>query len=158
MPSPATLQNTRPTAADEHASSSESSSRASPALNSLAGSRTRMLGGPGTPSHGSRTMVISTSSREESPEGILHLRGHERRSPAGNRVQWTDDTVDNEHMGKKKSKVCCIFRKQRQFGESDSESSSGESDDDGPNEYERMPRHKPRGKHSHHHHSGECQH
>lgn len=25
------------------------------------------------------------------------------------KVTWTEDTVDNEHMGKKKSKICCIF-------------------------------------------------
>ncbi len=25
------------------------------------------------------------------------------------RVTWTEDTVDNEHMNKKSSKVCCIF-------------------------------------------------
>jgi len=24
------------------------------------------------------------------------------------KVAWTDDTVDNEHMNKKKSKICCI--------------------------------------------------
>ncbi|AHL28927.1 protein phosphatase [Encephalitozoon hellem] len=25
------------------------------------------------------------------------------------RVTWTKDTVDNEGMGKKKSKICCIY-------------------------------------------------
>lgn len=25
-------------------------------------------------------------------------------------VTWTEDTIDNEHMNKKCSKVCCIFR------------------------------------------------
>lgn len=36
--------------------------------------------------------------------------------------------MDNEHMGKKKSKKCCIFHKQRPFDESDSEE---EDDDEG---------------------------
>lgn len=26
------------------------------------------------------------------------------------RVTWTEDTVDNEHAGKKKSKCCCIYK------------------------------------------------
>ena len=25
------------------------------------------------------------------------------------RVTWTEDTIDNEHMGKKKSNICCIY-------------------------------------------------
>lgn len=27
------------------------------------------------------------------------------------KVSWREDTVDNEHMQKKKSKICCIFHK-----------------------------------------------
>ncbi len=37
-------------------------------------------------------------------------------------VQWGDDVVDNESLGRKKSKKCCIFHKRRRFGESSSES------------------------------------
>eukprot|EP00884_Botryococcus_braunii_P017131 jgi/Botrbrau1/4100/Bobra.152_3s0048.1 len=37
-------------------------------------------------------------------------------------VRWAEDVVDNELLGKKKSKKCCIFHKQRAFGDwSDSE-------------------------------------
>lgn len=25
------------------------------------------------------------------------------------KVTWTQDTIDNEHMNKKSSKICCIF-------------------------------------------------
>jgi hypothetical protein len=40
-------------------------------------------------------------------------------------VRWSDDVVDNEHMGKRKSKKCCIYHKPRKFGEwSDSDSDS----------------------------------
>ncbi|KAJ2800657.1 Type 1 phosphatases regulator ypi1 [Coemansia sp. 'formosensis'] len=102
-------------------------------------------------------------------EGMLRLRGESSRHPSteeqlatpaptptvagGPRVQWAEDTVDNEHMNRKKSKVCCIFRRQRQFDESDSDESCGshgssndddDGDSDSPNEYERMP--KVRGK------------
>jgi len=38
--------------------------------------------------------------------------------------------VNNEGMGRKSSKRCCIFHKQRAFGESSTDS-SGEEDDDG---------------------------
>ncbi|GMM52504.1 hypothetical protein DASB73_034670 [Starmerella bacillaris] len=76
-------------------------------------------------------------------------------------VTWTEDTIDNEHMNKQKSKICCIFHPKTEFGESEeeeslSESSSSESDSDSdsdsscnhchrpsrPNAYERPSRHK----------------
>ncbi|KAJ1665162.1 Type 1 phosphatases regulator ypi1 [Coemansia sp. RSA 1646] len=121
-----------------------------------------------TPNHGSRTMVITPSDEATEPArflpgGVLFLRGsdvsseegQQPRSSRGPQVRWTDDTVDNENMNKKKSKVCCIYRKERQFGESDSDetdssSCSNSDSDDSPNEYERMPRYKPK-KHSHSH-------
>lgn len=36
------------------------------------------------------------------PDGVLRLRG--AGDPTSRRVVWTDDTIDNEHMGKKSSK------------------------------------------------------
>lgn len=53
-------------------------------------------------------------------------------------VDWQEGTVDNENMGKKKSKKCCIFRKPKPFDQSSDESSwedpdpsDGEGDKDG---------------------------
>merc|ERR1711959_126014 len=44
--------------------------------------------------------------------------------------KWADDTVDNEHLGRKKSKKCCIFHKKKRFDESSDESdTSGDEDD-----------------------------
>ncbi|KAI9307211.1 phosphatase inhibitor-domain-containing protein [Cunninghamella echinulata] len=92
-----------------------------------------------SPSHSSRTLVIEESALEQNdnstePEdnsvGVLRLHGDmtARRPPV---VRWDDDVVDNEHMGKKKSKICCIYHKPREVGESsDSESSSNSSDSD----------------------------
>lgn len=58
--------------------------------------------------------------------------------PEGRRgVSWTTDTVDNEHMNKKKSKCCCIYVKPKKFGESDTE-----SDTEGEDECEHCPGHK----------------
>lgn len=42
-------------------------------------------------------------------------------------VQWAEDVVDNEHMGKKSSKKCCIFHKRRKFGDW----SDSDTDDEG---------------------------
>ncbi|KAK9451558.1 phosphatase inhibitor-domain-containing protein [Limtongia smithiae] len=57
--------------------------------------------------------------------GTLRLRG----GPVSDRrVAWSDDVIDNEGMGKKKSKICCIFHKQRAFDESSSDDSSSSSD------------------------------
>lgn len=86
--------------------------------------------GPSTVSatDGSRTIVLHDAQPREEGEGegdeghgsganesdagrgnsvgVLHLRGARRRGP---RVAWTDDVVDNEGMGKKKSKSMCLL-------------------------------------------------
>ncbi|KAF2273205.1 uncharacterized protein EI97DRAFT_452506 [Westerdykella ornata] len=60
------------------------------------------------------------------PSGTLRLRAE----PAEQRhIQWAEDVVDNEGMGKKSSKVCCIYHKPREVGESSDESSSDSSSD-----------------------------
>lgn len=45
-------------------------------------------------------------------------------------ITFTEDTVDNEHLGRKKSKRCCIYTKKRPFGESSTESSGSDCDDE----------------------------
>ena len=42
------------------------------------------------------------------------------------RVQWEEDTVDNEGLGRKSSKICCVFHPKREFGESEDESDEGD--------------------------------
>lgn len=56
-----------------------------------------------------------------------------------NNVQWAEDTVDNEGLNKRKSKVCCIYEKPRTHPGTSSESSC--SDSDCGNNYDRLPRH-----------------
>ncbi|KAJ5533654.1 Type 1 phosphatases regulator ypi1, partial [Penicillium frequentans] len=64
------------------------------------------------------------------------------------RIRWSEDVVDNEGMGKKSSKVCCIYHKARPVGESSSESeSSSSSDSDSESETDC------RGTRPNHHHS-----
>ena len=79
-------------------------------------------------------------------DGTLYLQGTQpdnqdvpSRRRSRQRVVWTEDTVDNEGCGKKKSKstciathisVCCIYHKKRAFDESSSESSASSDGDD----------------------------
>jgi len=73
---------------------------------------------------GSQTVVGAES--QPSPTPVLKLKL--KKPPPTRRVQWTDDTIDNEHMNKKKSKCCCVYKKPLQFGESDSEDSDSDCD------------------------------
>ncbi|KAL7567719.1 hypothetical protein ACA910_012054 [Epithemia clementina (nom. ined.)] len=43
-------------------------------------------------------------------------------------VRWDATVVDNEGMGRKSSKRCCIFHKQRAFDESSTDSSDQDAD------------------------------
>ncbi|KAG0225270.1 Type 1 phosphatases regulator ypi1 [Actinomortierella wolfii] len=123
--------------------SSTSSGANSPAPGSGSSLRTRtlMAGAGGRPAtYGSRTLILDpTETYEEGAEddeqddderhvvGVLHVEGATRPQ---RRIQWSEEVVDNEHLGRKKSKICCIFKKTREFGESSDESSSDSSSDD----------------------------
>ena len=45
-------------------------------------------------------------------------------------MQWAEGVVNNEGMGKKSSKVCCIYHKPRPVDESSDDSSDSSSDED----------------------------
>ncbi|XP_060071171.1 E3 ubiquitin-protein ligase PPP1R11-like [Ylistrum balloti] len=51
----------------------------------------------------------------------LRLKLRKPKNDNSKKVKWTTETVDNEHMNKKKSKCCCQYQKPRMFGESSSE-------------------------------------
>ncbi|WWD03118.1 hypothetical protein V865_001165 [Kwoniella europaea PYCC6329] len=87
------------------------------------------------------------SPSEQPPAGVLKLRGGPLKKQ---RVVWSDETVDNEGMGKKKSKICCIYHKPKAFDESSDESSSCSSSDEGHS-------HSPRRSNSHKHANGKGQ-
>ncbi|KAF9975862.1 hypothetical protein BGZ73_000313 [Actinomortierella ambigua] len=144
-----------------------------PGITSAGGLRTRtlMAGAGGRPAtYGSRTLILdpteiheegATDDEQDDEDrhvvGVLRLEGATRPQ---RRIQWAEEVVDNENLGKKKSKICCIFKKTREFGESsdesssdsssDDDSSSGESDGGGPN-LDRGPSRRPRKAHSHDH-------
>ncbi|CUM56495.1 Type 1 phosphatases regulator YPI1 [Debaryomyces fabryi] len=89
--------------------------------------------------HSNTTTTDTETNSETRP--ILHLRNNKKDKKEKPKVRWTNDVVDNENMDKKKSKICCIFHPQREFGELSSESSDSSSDesdqsDDGAGEGE----------------------
>lgn len=81
--------------------------------------------------HGSQTILqtqAGPSSSQHTPSATLRLRAEPQED---SHVRWAADVVDNEGMGKKSSKVCCIYHKPKEPGDSDSESdSSSDSGDD----------------------------
>ncbi|KAG8864814.1 Type 1 phosphatases regulator ypi1 [Tulasnella sp. 330] len=112
----------------------------------MLGTRQRLQQQVAAPSAGSRTVTIAPEQPASGPSitneedgaggpprraGVLKLRGGPRSRP---QVAWTDDVVDNEGAGRKKSKICCIYHKPRAFDESSGESSGSDSEsDDGHN-------------------------
>ncbi|XP_055859284.1 E3 ubiquitin-protein ligase PPP1R11 isoform X2 [Episyrphus balteatus] len=66
----------------------------------------------------SRTELLPSPSTSATPP-ILKLRLQKKKT--SKKVEWTDGTVDNEHLNRKKSKCCCIYKKPLVFGESSSE-------------------------------------
>ncbi|XP_059177933.1 E3 ubiquitin-protein ligase PPP1R11-like isoform X2 [Physella acuta] len=77
-----------------------------------------------TPSTVTETVQEEEEATPSPP--VLQLR---LQAKNGHKVKWATDTVDNEFMGKKKSKCCCIYEKPKVFGESDT--SSDEDDNEG---------------------------
>ncbi|KAL7944390.1 phosphatase inhibitor domain-containing protein [Trichoderma barbatum] len=73
------------------------------------------------------TDTIRPEATENSPRVILRLRGGHTSN--GRSVQWADDVVDNEGLGRKTSKVCCIYHRPKGVDESSDESSSDSSSD-----------------------------
>ncbi|KAJ6004076.1 hypothetical protein N7522_005721 [Penicillium canescens] len=115
--------------------------------------------------------TTTESSRDSSTARVpatLRLRAEEaptntrEETSASRRIRWSEDVVDNEGMGKKSSKVCCIYHKARPVGESssesDSDSSSSDSDSDSNDDRAKRANHarhshargrKPHGEHNH---------
>ena len=93
-----------------------------------------------TASSGSATQTVSSTS--STPVVTLRLTGNtDTTSRRG--VQWTEETVDNEHLGRKSSKKCCIFHKPKADPRDSTDDSSDSSDED-VNAYERLPKHQKR--------------
>eukprot|EP01039_Chlorochromonas_danica_P006670 gene6670-7370_t len=74
-------------------------------------------------SSGTLTLTEQQQQQQQNKEKVLVLKLREK---AKGKLKWAEGTVDNEHMGKKSSKRCCIYHKNRQFAESDSDESDSD--------------------------------
>ncbi|KAI1287630.1 E3 ubiquitin-protein ligase PPP1R11 [Halotydeus destructor] len=68
----------------------------------------------------SRTEVEENVQGRRSPVASVTLKL--RKPKPDKKVQWTEATVDNEHLNRKKSKCCCVYVKPKLMGESSTES------------------------------------
>ncbi|KAJ3609328.1 hypothetical protein NHX12_023851 [Muraenolepis orangiensis] len=84
---------------------------------------------PGTSSE-TITQTVSTNTPPPPLQEGRSLTIKLRKRKTEKKVEWSSDTVDNEHLGRRSSKCCCVYEKPKQFGESSSES-EGEEDDEG---------------------------
>eukprot|EP00545_Synedropsis_sp_CCMP1620_P012747 CAMPEP_0119003232 /NCGR_PEP_ID=MMETSP1176-20130426/439_1 /TAXON_ID=265551 /ORGANISM="Synedropsis recta cf, Strain CCMP1620" /LENGTH=154 /DNA_ID=CAMNT_0006954811 /DNA_START=35 /DNA_END=499 /DNA_ORIENTATION=- len=75
---------------------------------------------------GSATMTITETASAPLEDELLSLTLRGRAS-----VTWDEGVVDNEGLGRKSSKRCCIFHKQRAFDESSTDTSDYDSDRSG---------------------------
>ena len=87
------------------------------------------IGGGGITTGTTTTTIVFTQQDEPNTIEVPILRLSLRPR---SHVTWDDAVINNEGLGRKSSKRCCIFHKQRAFGESSTESSEDDnSDNDG---------------------------
>ncbi|PSS20449.1 hypothetical protein M430DRAFT_27494 [Amorphotheca resinae ATCC 22711] len=125
------------------------------------------------PPRGGQTQVQSPASAPAAAaarQAVLHLRGAtvEREEDGeassgstGRRIQWAEDVVDNEGLGRKKSKVCCIYHAPKGIDESSDESSSDDDDSDSGDDGAARPTRREGSGHGHEHghgHGHDCEH
>merc|ERR1712050_445313 len=112
-----------------------------------------------TPSSGSATQTITSSNENRDTVPTLRLTAETSSSQPRRGIRWTEDTVDNEHLGRKSSKKCCIFHKPK-ADPRDSTSEESDSSDEDVNAYERLPKHQKRAmkKKKAHKHGAGCNH
>lgn len=105
------------------------------------------------PGSTSKTVTVAEEATTSPTQQRLVLKL--KKPKADKKVQWDESTVDNEFMGKKTSKCCCIYSKPRIFGESSSDSDSDNDDDDGCAHNAYCTGHKKKGRKGHHHNHSE---
>lgn len=74
------------------------------------------------------TLQLQPSTSGQSPPVVqtVTLRLVPRKKK---KVSWREDTVDNEHMMKKKSKICCIFHEDDECDSGDEDEGEGKEKD-----------------------------
>ncbi len=86
---------------------------------------------------------ITTTNNETNTQLELEAQTQETKLEFKNlklkkNVNWSEDTVNNEGLGKKKSKICCIYHRPRlNPDDPSSDESCSSCDEKGKNAYER---------------------
>ena len=71
------------------------------------------------------TATATTTSNETNVDQRVLVLRLDQNKP---NVSFSTDTIDNENMGKKSSKRCCIYHKIKKFAESDSDESDSDTE------------------------------
>ncbi|EDV31540.1 uncharacterized protein Dana_GF14499 [Drosophila ananassae] len=103
--------------------------------------------------NGSTTQIVDEADASAPVDGTsttptLQLRLEHPRDER--RVVFHDGVIDNEHLNRKKSKCCCIYKKPLAFGES-----SSEDDEDCEHCFGHPEKRKKNTKHNHSHDHGD---
>ncbi|KAL7923006.1 phosphatase inhibitor domain-containing protein [Trichoderma austrokoningii] len=80
------------------------------------------------------SQTTTQTNPPQTVQRVLRLRGENTSN--GRSVQWAEDVVDNEGLGRKSSKVCCIYHRPKKVDESSDESSSDSSSSDSDSDAE----------------------
>lgn len=72
----------------------------------------------------SQSKGVGEDDKPASPSVTIKLR--KPKPKLTKKVSFTEDTVDNEELGRKKSKCCCIYEKPKEFAESSESESEAE--------------------------------
>lgn len=83
----------------------------------------------------SKTVTLDAEEEKEGDEvdqgeKTVKLKLQKKASTESRKVTWTEETVDNEHLNRKKSKCCCIYVKPKKFVPGEEESSDDSSGDE----------------------------
>lgn len=80
-----------------------------------------------TPANANATQTVTAEERTDGA-GKVVLKLKTGAKERDRKITWTEDTIDNEHLDKKKSKCCCIYDPPPVYGDVSSGSDSDDSD------------------------------
>lgn len=68
------------------------------------------------------TTETTQAARGDAEEALPDTATLRLKKKKDKKVKWRTDTVDNEGLGRKSSKCCCVYRKPHDYDESSSDS------------------------------------
>ena len=76
------------------------------------------------------TITEDEENKKKAAEEEKQVRLKLQKRDSKKSVNWTEDTIDNENMGKKKSKCCCVYVKPKAFDQDSSDDDDGDDNDE----------------------------